>query len=655
MIRRSLPAVLVLFLVAAGMLWSCSGSGITVGRYAFDLTLDDLPDSATMRGHYEGWAVGGDGVARSTGAFIIQGSDATAVVSSPNGARLYGTRALATFGPSSTQMGDNFPFIVNAHWFFITLEPEGDHDAVPSCQVLLAGAFVGNGLVLSTDAVAVNAGVDCGQVIGGTTYLGLGDVAAATGTCVMGSPTDADPVNDHAGVWFAGGLLPTAAAGLSLPQLGGSWTYEGWALVDGVWQSTGRFTDASVRDHDASTAPQRGSSGPGPELPGQDFAVSTTPAFPSDPPQLVLTSSASFIDGDYRCFVTVEPTQDNSAAPFSMPILEKIIPTTAAASGIGLLPVDLDPGTAGAMGANVQTAVGSLTLSALTLPDLGAGTSDRRGAYELFVTIAGVDYSVDRFVLDGPNVHSLTAGAVIGTATTVTFTPANTTNPSFPAVESADSVFITVENEADTDPMPSGSRILEAATLLSGGASMTFTAVDLPTVAGAFQLRTPSNNALGTPADDDAGVSFMSDSLQALLVLPIIGTGWVYEGWIEERSTGRLFSTGHFDDTSKPDSDCMIDLAGGSSFIPGFPGRDFVFDVPTVALAVATPTSITEVMITIEATPDAEFGPSQMIVLHGTIPSSAVVGGVAQQVVTLSNEVAVGNSLNYSGSLTINN
>ena len=203
MIRRSLPAVLVLFLVAAGMLWSCSGSGITVGRYAFDLTLDDLPDSATMRGHYEGWAVGGDGVARSTGAFIIQGSDATAVVSSPNGARLYGTRALATFGPSSTQMGDNFPFIVNAHWFFITLEPEGDHDAVPSCQVLLAGAFVGNGLVLSTDAVAVNAGVDCGQVIGGTTYLGLGDVAAATGTCVMGSPTDADPVNDHAGVWFA--------------------------------------------------------------------------------------------------------------------------------------------------------------------------------------------------------------------------------------------------------------------------------------------------------------------------------------------------------------------------------------------------------------------------------------------------------------------
>ena len=65
MIRRSYPQLLALALVGVLLFWSCSGSGITVGRYSFDLTLNGLPDSSLMRGHYEGWAVGADGVART--------------------------------------------------------------------------------------------------------------------------------------------------------------------------------------------------------------------------------------------------------------------------------------------------------------------------------------------------------------------------------------------------------------------------------------------------------------------------------------------------------------------------------------------------------------------------------------------------------------
>jgi hypothetical protein len=227
-------------------------------------------------------------------------------------------------------------------------------------------------------------------------------------------------------------------------------------------------------------------------------------------------------------------------------------------------------------------------------------------------------------------------------------------NPSFPAVGTADSVFITFEPEADSDPLPSNARILEASSLLSGGGSLTFPAFDLTTAAGSFGLRSPSNNALGTPADDESGVSFMSDSLQPLLALPILTAGWTYEGWVEDRNTGRLFSTGRFQDPAAPDSDSMIDLARGAGFIPGFPSRDFVNAVPTLTLNAAFPGSITEIMVTIEATPDAEIGPSPMLLLSGVVPAGATGGGVAVQVNSLTNQVVTGASLNYSGTLSIN-
>lgn len=637
------------------LLFSCSGSGVTVGRYAFELTLDGLPDSALMRGHYEGWAVGSDGVARSTGRFIIQGGTATALVTSPGGGIVYGIRSLSTFGPSITGLGTSFPFIVDARWFFITLEPEGDHDGVPSCQVLLSGAFLGDDLLLSTEAINVNAGVDCGVDVGGTTYLGLGDLASATGAFVMGSPTDdglGPPPNDEAGVWFLNALPPTAAAGLDLPTLPGSLVYEGWAEVDGVWRSTGRFTQGASRDFDAATAPQRGSTGPGHEVPGQDFVSLFTPIYASDPPQLDLTQSLAFPAGDYRVLVTVEPVIDNDSQPFSAPILVKEVGPAASVGGVGGAAIVMDIGAAVSMGASASVAPGSLTLTGVTLPDLGASASDRRGAYEVFVTIGGVPFSVDRVILEGANVHSLTAGAVIGTTTTVTFTAANTMNPAFPPVDLADDVFVTLEPEADPDPAPSNRQVLFGA-ITGGLGTLAFPAIDLASVEGSFQLRTPSNNALNIPADDERGVSFVSNSLQPLLTLPVLSGGWTYEGWVEERLTGRFFSTGRFQDPSAPDSDSMVDPARGVNSIAGFPGREFLTAVPTVPRNAATAGSITAVMVTIEQSPDAETGPSSMVVFTGTVPALAVVGGVAQQVVPLTNEVATGASLAYSGFLTI--
>ena len=94
-----------------------------------------LPDSGTMRGHYEGFAVV-NGQAISTGKFVVLGTGPGALIMNPEQTLTFGTAMRAEFGPSSTLLGQDFPFINDATHFFITIEPDGDSDPAPSCQVI---------------------------------------------------------------------------------------------------------------------------------------------------------------------------------------------------------------------------------------------------------------------------------------------------------------------------------------------------------------------------------------------------------------------------------------------------------------------------------------------------------------------------------------
>ena len=196
------------FLALAAMLFftSCgSGGGGDERRFAFFLNLVGFPDSDTVRGHYEGWAVL-DGEAVSTGKFVIVGTGPTAQVMDIRRTRAFGSADRAEFGPSITLLGERFPFVNLATHFFVTLEPEGDFDNQPSCQVLVAGAIMNGDSICTPTGVVVPPEIECGLDDGmGTVRLGLADFAGATGTFQLRTPTDdvtnATP-NDFAGAWF---------------------------------------------------------------------------------------------------------------------------------------------------------------------------------------------------------------------------------------------------------------------------------------------------------------------------------------------------------------------------------------------------------------------------------------------------------------------
>ena len=132
---------------------------------------------------------------------------------------------------------------------------------------------------------------------------------------ILATPTDGGSMtNEKSGVWW---LDPTAGpgAGLSLPALPAGWKYEGWAVVNGMPLSTGKFTLAAGAD---ASAPFSSLSAAGPAFPGEDFLINapTGLTFPTD------LSGKTVV-------ISVEPEPDNSSAPFLLKPLVGMVPATA--------------------------------------------------------------------------------------------------------------------------------------------------------------------------------------------------------------------------------------------------------------------------------------------------------------------------------------
>jgi hypothetical protein len=223
--------------------------------------LDDLGPNFV----YEGWFIV-DGTPYTTGRFSVE----------PGGKPF-----TQTFDVDEDQAK-------SASYFALTIEPAVGDDPAPAETHYLAGPFKGASAKLS---VANALGVD------------LGD---ASGSFLLATPSTGDPADDYnLGIWW---VDPGAGPGpsLDLPMLPTGWSYEGWAVVDGVPLSTGRFLDPAMADSDGA-GPTSGPF-PGPPFPGQDFI---------NPPEDLLGQTA---------VITVEPEPDNSGAPFTLKPLTGAIP-----------------------------------------------------------------------------------------------------------------------------------------------------------------------------------------------------------------------------------------------------------------------------------------------------------------------------------------
>lgn len=223
---------------------------------------------------YEGWMIV-DGKAITTGVFNVD----------------------ANGKPSATSFAVNKDDLAKATAFVLTIEPSPDNDPTPSSVHILAGDFSG-----SNGALTVSHGSALGT-----------DFTSAMGQYILATPTDGMNNNENSGVWWLDPTGPSST--LTLPTLPAGWKYEGWAVINGTPVSTGTFTSAMGAD---DAAPFSGMM-MAPPFPGEDFLQNAPNGltFPTD-----LSGSPIVI--------SVEPSPDNSAAPFTLKPLVGTTPAMAA-------------------------------------------------------------------------------------------------------------------------------------------------------------------------------------------------------------------------------------------------------------------------------------------------------------------------------------
>lgn len=179
---------------------------------------------------------------------------------------------------------------------------------------------------------------------------------------------------------------------------------------------------------------------------------------------------------------------------------------------------------------------------------------------------------------------------------------------------------LTIEPNNDPDPGPSSVHLV-GGDFVSGVADNT---TDHRTAIGAsffgstggYILATPTN----TPATNNQGIWFLDPSGPTnSLSLPALNTGWAYEGWVVDMSTGEPISTGIFTSSSSSDSDGPGSGAGPNP-APPFPGQDFI-----------TPARVLNdgqhvVVISVEPFPDFDPRPFTLKILASDIANNAPVG-----------------------------
>lgn len=266
---------LVFAFIIATFFVACSDDNNTVattGDLTVDLTgLEELGSDFV----YEGWLIV-DGSPVSTGTFTSVSFPQTYTV------------AISDLQTATT--------------FVLSIEPAGETGAdalAPAATKILAGDFSGSSASVASTGI-------------------VGDFSASWGKYILATPTDADDTNEASGVWFLDNSGAAAVAGLGLPTLTDGWKYEGWVVLNGTPVSTGTFTAVDLADDNAATSPYKGTVGNGPGFPGEDYVMGSAAGvdFPTD------LKGATVV-------ISVEPSPDNSAAPFTLKPLAHVVPADA--------------------------------------------------------------------------------------------------------------------------------------------------------------------------------------------------------------------------------------------------------------------------------------------------------------------------------------
>ena len=267
--KKMILAVLALGIFAT----SCSSDDDNSSSTNSNLTLNlDGLEALGSDFVYEGWVIV-DGSPVSTGTFSS--------IDFPQ-----------TFSVNTVQLN-------SATTFVLSIEPAVDTDPAPAATKILAGDFSGT-----------TASVDSNGIVA--------DFSTSTGKYILATPTDEDDTNEESGVWFLDNSSGAAVTGLNLPTLTDGWKYEGWAVLDGTPISTGTFTDPALADENAATSTFKGDAGNGPGFPGEDYLQNapTGMTFPTD------LRGATIV-------ISVEPSPDNSALPFTLKPLAHVVPDDA--------------------------------------------------------------------------------------------------------------------------------------------------------------------------------------------------------------------------------------------------------------------------------------------------------------------------------------
>jgi hypothetical protein len=234
--------------------WCALAKMENTGDTNFRVSLEGLGDLGPDY-VYEGWLITGDGPV-AAGRFSMSGASTTADFTLDAEA------------------------VAEATMYVLTIEPAVGDDPAPSNTHVVAGVIGENGSAELTTAHPAALGSDFSEAVGGY---------------ILAAPSTANADDDTQGIWF---LDPSAGPGASLhlPSLPAGWAYEGWVVVDGAPQSTGRFTSVLGEDSDGAGA----SAGPDatPHFPGQDF----------------ISPALDLVGG--TVVISIEPEPDNAAAPF---------------------------------------------------------------------------------------------------------------------------------------------------------------------------------------------------------------------------------------------------------------------------------------------------------------------------------------------------
>ena len=188
-------------------------------------------------------------------------------------------------------------------------------------------------------------------------------------------------------------------------------------------------------------------------------------------------------------------------------------------------------------------------------------------------------------------------------------------------LKDAKAFVLTIEPYPDNSPAPSNQHLLagnfnESTAALSIGHPAALNTT-FASATGHFLLATPTTASM---MDELSGVWFINASGAppvAGLNLPVLPTGWRYEGWVLISGipvTTGTFMNGNMADAAAPFS--------GSLPGPPFPGEDFIMNAPA-GLSFPTNLSGGKVVITVEPYPDNSPAPFLLKPLVRTIPNPA--------------------------------